>query len=114
LLYRIQIPLTFIGRHPTNNIILNAPTVSRFHARLKYEDGWFSLYDFGSKYGTFVNGTQIKMQRLQSGDKIRLAKVEITFLEDSKEIARLTNRKTGQLVMVTPNSQHILQLETHS
>jgi pSer/pThr/pTyr-binding forkhead associated (FHA) protein len=113
-LYRIEAPITFLGRHPTNNIILNAPTISRFHARIKYEDGWFSLYDFGSKFGTYLNGTQVKTERLKTGDKIRLADIELTFIEETRSLAKRSKRTTGELVMVKPNSQYVLALETHS
>lgn len=97
LLYRINDAITFIGRHHTNNFILTTPTISRFHARIKYEDGQFILYDFGSTYGTYVNDNQVKMQPLKSGDKIKLADVEVLFVDDTDEAPSRTNRKTGGL-----------------
>jgi len=81
LLYRVHSPIIFLGRHPNNNLILTYPTVSRFHARIKYEDEKFVLYDYGSKYGTFVNDEQVSRQELQSGDVIKLADVEILFID---------------------------------
>jgi pSer/pThr/pTyr-binding forkhead associated (FHA) protein len=54
--------MTMIGRAPLNDVILDAPGVSRQHAGLQHaglrgdRDGsWIA--DLGSRNGTFVNGT---------------------------------------------------------
>jgi len=97
LLYRIHAPIIFLGRHPNNNLILTYPTVSRFHARIKYEDDTFVLYDYGSKYGTFINDQQISRQVLNSGDVIKLADVEILFIDESKGLQLELEKATGDL-----------------
>ena len=52
-----QIPVIRLGRAPDNNFILDAPSVSRHHAVLSYEQGSQPvLTDLGSTNGTFVNG----------------------------------------------------------
>jgi len=69
-----------IGRHPTlSDVLLNDPTVSARHARIRYEEGQFALYDLESANGSFVNGQRIHSQRLQDQDKIRLGAVEMIF-----------------------------------
>ena len=107
LLYRVKESITFIGRHHTNHLILTTPTISRFHARIKYENGNFFLYDFGSTYGTYVNGVQIKMYRLKSGDRIKFAEQEIMFLDDSDEIPAHTNKPTGELKKVSVHRSEV-------
>jgi len=97
LLYRIHSPIIFLGRHPNNNLILTYPTVSRFHARIKYEEDKFVLYDYGSKYGTFINEEQISRQELNSGDVIKLADVEILFIDESKGLHLELEKATGDL-----------------
>lgn len=97
LLYRIHAPIIFLGRHPNNNLILTYPTISRFHARIKHEDDKFFLYDYGSKYGTFVNGKQIARHELKTGDVIKLADVEVLFINESKELASELEKSTGEL-----------------
>jgi len=97
LLYRIHSPIIFLGRHPNNNLILTYPTVSRFHARIKYEEDQFVLYDYGSKYGTFVNDEQVSRQTLNSGDIIKLADVEILFIDESKGLHLELEKTTGDL-----------------
>lgn len=98
LLFRIHAPIIFLGRHPNNNLILTYPTISRFHARIKHEDGRFFLYDYGSKYGTFVNGKQITRQELHSGDVITLSDIDILFVDESKGPISDLEKSTGELI----------------
>lgn len=98
MLYRIHAPIIFLGRHPNNNLILTYPTISRFHARIKHEDGSFVLYDYGSKYGTFVNGKQIARQELKSGDVITLSNIDILFVDESKGPLSDLEKATGELI----------------
>ena len=65
-----------IGRHPTNQLCLDAPTVSAEHARLEYRDGAYQLIDRGSRNGTFVNGQRITDYTLHDGDRIQLGETE--------------------------------------
>jgi pSer/pThr/pTyr-binding forkhead associated (FHA) protein/ABC-type multidrug transport system ATPase subunit len=53
-----------IGRDDTNDIVLNAPQVSRVHARLtRAPQGWL-LEDLGSANGTFINSARLSAPRL--------------------------------------------------
>jgi ABC-type multidrug transport system ATPase subunit/pSer/pThr/pTyr-binding forkhead associated (FHA) protein len=53
-----------IGRHPDNEIVLNAPGISRYHASLAYGSGARPiLTDLGSTNGTFVNGELVTHPR---------------------------------------------------
>lgn len=47
-----------IGRAPDNEIVLDAPSVSRYHAELTYQNGASQpiITDLGSTNGTFING----------------------------------------------------------
>lgn len=52
-----QKPVLRIGRASDNDIILDAPGVSRHHAQLDYQTGFQpKIFDLGSTNGTFVNG----------------------------------------------------------
>jgi ABC-type multidrug transport system ATPase subunit len=64
-------PLT-IGRHPTNHLVIDVPTVSAEHAVIDYHAGVYRLIDRGSRNGTFVNGQRVEAIDLQDGDLIRL------------------------------------------
>ncbi len=54
-----------IGRAPDNEIVLDAPSVSRRHAELIYENGKQQpvISDAGSANGTFVNGDALRSPR---------------------------------------------------
>ena len=67
-------PLT-IGRHPTNHLVIDVPTVSSEHASLEYRAGSYHLVDHGSRNGTFVNSQRIVEIDLKDGDLIRLGEL---------------------------------------
>ena len=69
-----QIPVVRLGRAPDNNFILDAPSVSRYHAMLSYENGSQPVItDLGSTNGTFVNGEPLTEPRqISSQDLIFL------------------------------------------
>ncbi|MEE2035001.1 FHA domain-containing protein, partial [Rhodococcus chondri] len=47
-----------IGRDDSMDVTVDDPLVSREHAQIVWEDGWF-LVDAGSKNGTFVEGRPV-------------------------------------------------------
>lgn len=64
ILRAAQIPVVRLGRAPDNNFVLDAPSVSRYHAVLSYEDGNQPVItDLGSTNGTFVNGEPVTEPR---------------------------------------------------
>ena len=54
-----------IGSHPSNEIVIEDPTVSRFHCRLARESGVWKLTDLGSKNGTRLNGVRVLAAELE-------------------------------------------------
>jgi RsiW-degrading membrane proteinase PrsW (M82 family) len=48
-----------IGRMPGNDLILDDPQVSRYHATVRWLNGQFVIEDLGSANGTWVNGRRI-------------------------------------------------------
>ncbi|NTU84565.1 MAG: FHA domain-containing protein [Chloroflexales bacterium] len=63
-----------LGRNPQCcEVTFDDPKVSGQHARVRYENGAFLLYDMGSTNRTYVNGQEVQSpQPLQDGDKIQL------------------------------------------
>ncbi len=62
-----EAPVLRVGRAPDNEIVLNAPSVSRYHATLTYNNSSQPiLADLGSTNGTFVNGELLTQLRLLS------------------------------------------------
>lgn len=63
-----------MGRSPENHVVIEDEGVSRFHARLLYDNGALWLQDAGSRNGIFVNDTRLTGHRaLKVGDEIRIA-----------------------------------------
>jgi hypothetical protein len=59
-----------IGRHESNDIILEDISTSRHHALIHSTGGAFVIEDLGSKNGTFIAGRQVVDTALKSGDVI--------------------------------------------
>jgi len=63
-----------IGRSEDNTITITDEGVSRFHARLLFDNGSLWLQDAGSRNGVFVNGVRITGHKaLKVGDTISIA-----------------------------------------
>ena len=69
-----------LGRSAQNQLVLLDSEMSRFHAKvLKKGDTWV-IVDLNSRNGTYVNDTQVTIQDLSLGDRIRLGKgTELVF-----------------------------------
>ena len=62
-----------VGRAEENDVVLQADGISRFHARLLYDNGALWLQDAGSRNGVFVNDVRVTgHQGLRVGDCIRI------------------------------------------
>ncbi|MEI7846610.1 MAG: FHA domain-containing protein [Chloroflexota bacterium] len=76
--------VTNIGRRFDNQIILDDPRVSRYHAQIRLVRNHFLIFDLNSTGGTFVNGQQTTQSILYPGDVISLAGLPIIFGQDSQ------------------------------
>ncbi|CUS05726.1 membrane protein of unknown function [Candidatus Promineifilum breve] len=69
-----------IGRDPNKaDIVIDEESVSREHARVRFENGQFVIYDMASTGGTHVNGSNVQRQMLYDNDRINLGRVEMVF-----------------------------------
>jgi pSer/pThr/pTyr-binding forkhead associated (FHA) protein len=81
--YRLQTHRPFtIGRDPGNDIILRDPKVSRHHAEIVFERGFFVLHDLASANGTYVNGKRIRVAPLTHGARLRMGNTYGRFSEE--------------------------------
>ena len=68
-----------IGRDPNVEIYLDAPGVSRRHARIRIAAPMAAIEDLGSKNGTFVGGQRVDGSRsIGDGDVITVGSVRLT------------------------------------
>jgi hypothetical protein len=69
-----------IGRDPDLAVRIDAPGVSRRHARILAEDGRFTLEDLGSKNGTYLGDQRLwSPAELADGDEFRLGQTLLVF-----------------------------------
>lgn len=81
--YRLQTHRPFtVGRDPGNDIILRDPKVSRHHAEVVFERGFFVLHDLASANGTYVNGRRVRVAPLTHGAKLRMGNSLGRFSEE--------------------------------
>ena len=72
-----------ISRRVTSDLHLPSGEVSRDHAEIASAGDGFEIRDRDSRYGTFVNGDEIKAYGLKHGDRVKLGRsggAEFVFL----------------------------------
>ena len=81
--YRLQTHRPFtVGRDPGNDIILRDPKVSRHHAEIVFERGFFVLHDLASANGSYVNGKRVRVAPLTHSSRVRLGNTCGRFSEE--------------------------------
>jgi serine/threonine-protein kinase len=68
-----------VGRDEKSKLPLNHTSVSRLHATIMRLHNRLVIRDEGSRFGTVLNGSQVRIAFLKPGDKLGLGKVEMTF-----------------------------------
>ena len=69
-----------LGRSPESDVFIADRRVSRRHAKIYREEGYYVLRDLGSINGTFLNGRHIHRPRpLQTGDAIVIGSAHFVF-----------------------------------
>ena len=69
----------FIGRAPSNQIVIDHPAVSAQHALLLRVRDSYSVKDLNSTNGTQINGDFVTDAELKDGDTIRFGSVIAVF-----------------------------------
>jgi len=75
-----------IGRQSGSEVMVNDFTVSKKHAQIRQIDEGFEIQDLESSNQTRVNGEPLVpgvSHRLESGDKVRLGRVEMRFFRSA-------------------------------
>jgi hypothetical protein len=81
-------PVT-IGREEGNILRLNDERVSRFHAKVQFDNGEVILTDLESTNGTRVNGNVVQIRRLQAGDRVHIGRSLLLFGSEQEIRARM-------------------------
>lgn len=78
----LMVETFFIGREPTNHLILSDRTVSRRHVVINNMEGRFLISDLKSLKGLLVNGAKATEAALEDGDEIVLGAVRLRFYSE--------------------------------
>lgn len=89
-----------LGSSPDNDVTLDDPSVSRFHAEIEVRESGYCLIDKGSKNGTFANGLRVGEAYLEDGITFRLGKTDINFSTTGEAVSvRISGKeKFGKLL----------------
>src|SRR5690606_32430410 len=69
-----------IGRSADNEVRIDNPALSRYHASIEAVAGLHVLKDFGSQNGTYLNGERVSGRAaLADGDRVQLGKFTLVF-----------------------------------
>jgi ABC-type multidrug transport system ATPase subunit/predicted component of type VI protein secretion system len=71
------------GRHPNNDVVLDSPTVSRFHAQIEQIGQRYRIQDLRSSNATFVNEQRVEAETwLKPSDTIRIGPYRFVMGQD--------------------------------
>jgi pSer/pThr/pTyr-binding forkhead associated (FHA) protein len=83
----LSTPVT-IGREEGNQLRLNDERVSRYHAKIQFDNGEIILTDLESTNGTRVNGNVVQIRRLRAGDRVGIGRTLLLFGSEQEIAAR--------------------------
>ena len=86
----LPVPLT-IGREEGNGLRLNDERVSRYHAKIQFDNDDYIITDLESTNGTRVNGTVVQIRRLRFGDRVNVGRSLLLFGSNEDIAARMAN-----------------------
>lgn len=98
--------ITDIGREAQqNDLSIDDPTLSRQHARIRWEQGEFVLYDLVSANGVLVNGELTQRIALHNGDRIVMGQTLFGFMQADSSISGefdyASSQEPERVVLVT-------------
>ena len=86
-----------IGRSLDNDLVLNDPTVSRYHAEIQFQQSRFLLVDKNSSTGVFLNNKKIDISPLFAGDIIQISHTPIMFMFKGASLTDRADQTTSNL-----------------
>ena len=95
--YTLHPQLTLrVGRDPGNDVVLRDPKVSRRHAEIVFERGFFVLHDLQSANGTYVNGIRVNVAPLTNGSELKIGNSHARFVDEPDAVTARPKTATGE------------------
>jgi diguanylate cyclase (GGDEF)-like protein len=100
-----------IGRHTSNEIQLDDPGVSRFHARITWVGNAHAIEDLASSNGTYLRGKRVVREVLTDGDMIQLGpnarfRYTVTDAKHEQLLRQLYESSTRDALTGLSNRRH--------
>ncbi len=96
--FQITVGTWVVGREPSADFHVDAPTVSRRHFQLEFgDDGTLFIQDLKSSNGTFLNGKRIAREAVGHGDEVKLGTIRMVIAYRSQplgEVIQFPKQKT--------------------
>lgn len=80
--YELSKDKVTVGRKPTNDIVLDDPTVSGLHAAFLHMQHTY-IEDMNSTNGVKLNGKSVSKRQLNHGDLVQVGQHEFKFIDDA-------------------------------
>jgi len=89
-----------IGSHPRCHIVIDDPTVSRFHCEILIDETIARVVDTGSRNGTLLDGVGVRDAYLRDGSRIQLGStaIRVKYGKKSAPLKLSENREFGLMV----------------
>ncbi|MFZ5439437.1 MAG: sigma 54-interacting transcriptional regulator [Myxococcota bacterium] len=93
-----------VGSHPSNDVIIEDPRVSRFHCELRLGPRGLTVRDLDSSNGTVLDGVQVMEAVVRSGSRLTLggSSIEVTFDGAENTLPTSDREQFGALVGRSP------------
>ena len=106
-------PVT-IGREEGNVLRLNDERISRFHAKVQFDNGEVILTDLESTNGTRVNGNIVQIRRLRPGDRIGVGRSLLLFGSEQEIAARIATLSSASAPSIEKTAANMHPATVHS
>jgi two-component system response regulator GlrR len=87
-------PRSSIGQHPSNDLVLADPTVSRFHCEILVDERSVRVRDLESRNGTVVDGTRVGEAWLRDGAELRLGRTALRVRLGDERVSQPLSQET--------------------
>ncbi len=89
-----------IGSHPRCDLVIDDPTVSRFHCEVRIGEDRAVLRDTGSRNGTLVDDVRILEAFLADGSRVRIGRtvIRVDYAERDNDVAISELTRFGNMI----------------